>query len=79
MARKRSKPDNIKEETKILPKEPDAKNEAVEFLRSKGYDAWLENGVVYMACESENTFGEMTKVLKDYGYKHSYGVKRREQ
>lgn len=79
MARKRQTPDNIKEETKILAKEPDAKDEAVEFLRSKGYDAWLENGVVYMAYESENTFDEMTKVLKEYGYKYSYGVKRREQ
>ena len=67
-----------KEEIKILPKEPDDKDKAMEFLKSKGYDVWLENSVVYVAYESDDTFKEVAKILKGCGYKYSYGVKRRD-
>jgi len=77
MVKRRSKPDNIKEETKILPKEPDDKDRAVELLKSKGYDSWLEFGIVYTAYVTENTFKEVTKILEEVGYKYSYGVKAR--
>ena len=77
MARKRQTPDNIKEETKILPKEPDDKDRAVELLKSKGYDSWLEFGVVYTAYVTENTFKEVTQILEEVEYKYSYGVKVR--
>lgn len=77
MKKKRQKPDSIQEEIEALPKELDDKDKAIELLKRKGYDAWLELGVVYAAYVTENTFKEVTRILEEVGYKYSYGVKVR--
>lgn len=59
---------------KMVVKEKDAKDIAVEVLLSHGYDAFLQDGVVFCKNITETTYKEMTEILKKIGYKSSYGV-----
>lgn len=74
MARKKQMPEDNREPTKILTKEPDAKDAAVKYLKSKGYDSWITDGVVMCLWTTETTFNDVTELLKKIGYNSSYGV-----
>ncbi len=51
------------------------KEEAVRFLREKGYTAIYDNGVVIVKWEGSDTFKTVSKLLKEAGYCMSYGVR----
>ncbi len=51
------------------------KEEAVRFLREKGYTAIYDNGVVIVKWEGSDTFKTVSKLLKEVGYCMSYGVR----
>lgn len=50
------------------------KEAAAEYLRDKGYTSYVKDGVVLTVVESETTFKDVTKLLKDWGYHASYGT-----
>lgn len=66
-------------EPRILPKEPDMKDKATEYLRSKGFDAWLQDGIVLCIRESDSTYEDMKKALKEFGYNSSFGVRSKHE
>ncbi|MBQ9589283.1 MAG: hypothetical protein IJR29_03760, partial [Butyrivibrio sp.] len=60
--------------TRTIINKKDNKDIAVETLISQGYDAFLQDGIVFCKNITENTYKEMTEILKKIGYKASYGV-----
>ena len=60
--------------TRAIINKKDNKDIAVETLISQGYDAFLQDGIVFCKNITENTYKEMTEILKKIGYKASYGV-----
>ena len=50
------------------------KDQAKELLIKEGYCADVIDGVVLVQYKDENTYKEITKILKNAGYNSSYGT-----
>ena len=50
------------------------KEEASEMLRKNGYTSSVVNGVVLAEIKDRNTFSEITGLLRESGYRSSYGT-----
>ena len=52
------------------------KDETVSELKSRGFDAFLENGVVMISMRISNTnVRNLEKLLRSIGYKASWGLR----
>ena len=52
-----------------------SKDKAVEYLISKGYDAYLEDGVVMVRINDMRRIKKVHNELKTIGYDSSFGFK----
>ncbi len=50
------------------------KTKAVEILKSHGYQAKLQKGVVLVKWVNEDTYSEIAEILKEAGYNSSFGA-----
>ncbi len=50
------------------------KCKAVEILKNHGYEAAVVKGVVLVKASNNNTFAEITEILKSIDYNSSYGT-----
>ena len=73
MRKKKSESENMIE-TKPIIKEKDPKDAAVEELIKRGYNAYLDRGVVLCEAINEDTFKEIADIFNKIGYNCSYGV-----
>ena len=64
--------------TEVLPKIPNPKQEAADYLVSLGYNASVIDGVViteYQKGEGEGFHEKIEDILKKYGYHASFGTR----
>lgn len=54
------------------------KEQLIAYLSGLGYKCEVENGVVMIlvGLADSNSFKEMQKVIHDFGYKQSWGIKQ---